>query len=319
LLVLSCGPATALAAEPPPHISVRLAYDHGAGIEGCPDERGVRYELMAAFGYDPTEPPLIADFTAPPLLRIVVSRQGTQLRAVASEVQASGHVVWGGDYQDHAECRDLVRNIALVIRVGIGVDAARPAPPAPAPAPALPPVIADSAPPEPRPAAGTKIRVGLGSDLAFGIAPAAAVGFSLQVGLRWPRASLSLEGRADLPAASEALGIRTSMVSGTLLPCLHFWTYGAACGVLTVGSRRSALLDDARLSEHTSSAYLGVGARGAVEVPFAGRWLLRFSGEAVVAALPTIVRVGSGKAERWRSAPVAGGPGIGLLMNFDGP
>jgi hypothetical protein len=279
---------------------------------------------MAAFGYDPTEPPLIADFTAPPLLRIVVSRQGTQLRAVASEVQASGHVLWGGDYQDHVDCPALVRNIALVIRVGIGIDAARPAPPAPLPSPALPPVIADSAPPDSpptpsTPAPGTKIRVGLGSDIAFGVAPAAAVGFSLQLGVRWPMASLSLEGRADLPAASTAVGVRTSMVSGTLLPCFHFWTYGAACGLLTVGTLRSALLDDTSPTAHASSAYVGVGARGALELPFAGRWLLSFSGDVVVAALPTIVRVGVGPVERWRSAPVSGGPGIGLLVNFDGP
>ena len=319
IFLLFCDPATALAAAPPPHISVRLVYDHGPGVEGCPDERGFRYELMGAFGYDPMEPPLIADFQPPPLLRVVISRQGAQLRAVASEVNAAGRVLWGGEYQDRIDCPTLARNIALVIRVGIGVDAGPAQSPSPLPPPVPPPVVAVVEPPKPPPAASTKVRVGLGSGLAFGVAPAAAVGFSLQLGMRWPVASLSLEGRADLPAASDASGIRTSMISGTLLPCFHFWTYGAACGLVTVGTLRSSLLEDTTPTTHTSNAFLGVGARAAFEVPFAGRWILRFSGDLVVAAVPTIVRVGLGKVERWRSSPVSGGPGIGLLVNFDGP
>lgn len=53
------------AADPPP-LAIRLAYDHGPGIDGCPDESGFRHALMAQSGYDPTEPPLIADFAPPP-------------------------------------------------------------------------------------------------------------------------------------------------------------------------------------------------------------------------------------------------------------
>ena len=316
-LILPSAPARA--ANPPPHIAIRLAYDHGPGVDGCPDEQGFRYELMGAFGYDPTEPPQIADFEAPPLLRVVITRQGAQLRAVASHVSAAGRVLWGGDYQDRIDCPTLARNIALVIRVGIGVDA-RPTPtatPAPTP-PVLPPVVAVVAPTKPLPSPAPKVRAGLGAGLAFGIAPATAVGFSVQLGIRWPVASLSFEGRGDLPAASEVLGIRTSMISGTLVPCWHFWTYGAACGLVTVGTLRSSLLEDTLPATHTTTAYLGIGARGALEVPFAARWVVRLSGDLVVAAVPTIVFVGPAKIQRWRAPPVAGGPGLGLLVNFDG-
>ena len=236
--------APARAADPPPHIAIRLAYDHGPGVDGCPDERGFRYELMGAFGYDPTEPPQIADFEAPPLLRVVLSRQGAQLRAVASEVNAAGRVLWGGEYQDRIDCPTLARNIALVIRVGIGVDAGPTRPPAPSSPPSmLAPVVAAVAPSMPPPSPSPKVRLGVGSALAFGVAPAAAVGFSMQLGLRWPDVSLSFEGRADLPAESEDLEIGTSMLSGTLLPCVHVWTYGAACGLLTLGSLRSTWLE----------------------------------------------------------------------------
>jgi hypothetical protein len=314
----------ARAADPPPHLAIRLAYDHGPGIDGCPDENGFRYALMAQFGYDPTEPPLIADFEPPPLLRVTLSRQGTQNRAEASLVKASGAVLWGGEYQDRIDCPTLVRNIVLVIRIGIGVDApfsaptTTPAPPLP-PRPVLPPVVVVEAPPKPPPSTWPKVRAGLGTGIAFGVAPAAAVGFSLAFGLRWPVVSLSVEGRGDLPAASDALGIRTSMLSATLAPCVHVWEYGAACGLLTVGTLRSALLQDTTDTTHTSSAYMAAGVRLGLEVPFAGRWVARLSGDLVAAVVPTIVRVGLPKIERWRSATVAGGPGIGLLVNFDGP
>ncbi|MEO5725615.1 MAG: hypothetical protein ABI134_32045 [Byssovorax sp.] len=322
IFALFSAPAAGNAADPPPHIAIRLAYDQGPGVEGCPDERGFRYELMGAFGYDPTEPSQIADFEAPPLLRVVISREGAQLRAVASEVNAAGRVLWGGEYQDRIDCPTLARNIALVIRVGIGVDAGPTRQPTPlSPPPMLPPVVAAIAPSKPPPVAppSPKVRLGAGSALAFGVAPAAAVGFSMQLGLRWPDVSLSFEGRADLPAESEELEIRTSMLSGTLLPCVHVWTYGAACGLLTLGALRSTWLEGTSPTSHASNLYLGVGARLGLEVPFAGRWAVRLGGELVVAAVPTIVGVGLGNVERWRSAPISGGPTLGLLMNFDGP
>jgi hypothetical protein len=308
------GVDPARAADPPPHIAIRLAYDHGPGVDGCPDERGFLYALMAQFGYDPTEPPLIADFAPPPLLRVTLSRQGTQNRADATLVNAAGAVLWVGEYQDRITCSTLVRNIVLVIRIGIGVDAPfSPPPSAPPPPPVLPPVVVE-APPKLPLSRWPKVRVGLGTGIAFGVAPAAAVGFSLSLGLRWPGVSLSVEGRGDLPAANDALGLRTSLISATLAPCVHVWEYGAACGLLTVGSLRAARFDE---SAPLSSPYLGAGVRLGLEVPFAGRWAARLSGDLVAAVVPTIVRVST--VERWRSAAVAGGPGIGLLVNFDGP
>ena len=58
--------APARAADPPPPLAIRLACDHGPGIDGCLDESGFRYALMAQLGYYPTEPALIADFAPLP-------------------------------------------------------------------------------------------------------------------------------------------------------------------------------------------------------------------------------------------------------------
>lgn len=320
-LFLLFAPTAARAADVPPHIAVRLAYDNGARVEGCPDERGFRYALMAQFGYDPTEPPQIADFEAPPLLRVTLSHRGTQLRAEASLVKASGGVAWSDQYQDRVDCPTLIRNIALVIRIGIGVDAPSSASPSPGPTPPEPviaPVVVEPATrPEPTTSKGPRVQVGVKTGIAFGIAPAAAVGFGLQLGLRWSTLSLSLEGRGDLPAASDALGVRTSLLAATLAPCAHIGPYLAMCGVLTVGSLRSAILAGAADSSPMRSAYVGAGGRLALELPFANRWIARLSGDLVGAALPTAVQVNW--LERWHTPAVSGGPSLGLVMNFNGP
>jgi hypothetical protein len=320
-LLFALAPTAAHAADRPPHIAVRLAYDNGSRLDGCPDERGLRYALMAQFGYDPTEPPPIADFEAPPLLRVTLSRRGAQARAEASLVKASGAVVWSDHYQDRVDCPTLIRNIVLVIRIGIGVDTPSSASPSPAPTPPVPapdPAAAEPASrPEPTTSKGPRIQLGVKTGLAFGIAPAAAVEFGLQLGLRWSTLSLSLEGRGDLPAASEALGIRTSLVAATLAPCAHIGPYLAMCGVLTVGSLRSSILTSAADSFPMRSPYVGVGGRLALEVPFASRWIARLSGDLVGAALPSAVDVDG--VERWHTPAVSGGPSLGLVVNFNGP
>ena len=43
-VLLAVEPARA--ADPSPHLAIRLAYDHGPGIDGCPDENGFRCALM---------------------------------------------------------------------------------------------------------------------------------------------------------------------------------------------------------------------------------------------------------------------------------
>jgi hypothetical protein len=320
-LLFVLAPTAARAADLPPHIAVRLAYDNGSRLEGCPDERGLRYALMAQFGYDPTEPPPIADFEAPPLLRVTLSRRGAQARAEASLVKASGAVVWTDHYQDRVDCPTLIRNIVLVIRIGIGVEAPSSASPSRAPTPPVPapdPAAAEPASrPEPTTSKGPRVQLGVKTGLAFGIAPAAAVGFGVQLGLRWSTLSLSLEGRGDLPAASEALGVRTSLLAATLAPCVHIGPYSAICGLLTVGELRSSLLADASDSSPTRNAYVGVGGRLGLELPFARRWIARLSGDLVGAALPTAVHVNG--LERWHTPAVSGGPSLGLVVNFNGP
>jgi hypothetical protein len=320
-LLLVLAPTAARAADLPPHIAVRLAYDNGSRLEGCPDERGLRYALMAQFGYDPTEPSPIADFEAPPILRVTLSRRGAQARAEASLVKASGAVVWSDHYQDRVDCPTLIRNIVLVIRIGIGVDTPPSAAPSPGPTPPEPaqaPVVAEPASrPEPTTAKGPRIQVGVKTGIAFGIAPAAAVGFGLQLGLRWSSLSLSLEGRGDLPAASDALGIRTSLLAATLAPCAHIGPYLAMCGVVTVGEGRSSILAAGSDSSPVRNAYVGVGGRLSLELPFANRWIARLSGDLVGAALPTAVHVNG--LERWHTPAVSGGPSLGLVVNFNGP
>jgi hypothetical protein len=282
----------------------------------------LRDALMEKFGYDPTDPPQIFDVEAPPILRVSLSRRGPELRAEGSLKNNAGLVLWGDEYQGRIDCAGLVRIFALVIKIGIdAADVPRHAalPPAsvePAftlPPPVLPPpVVAD--PVKPPRAPWPKLRAGLGTGIAFGLAPAAAVGFSAQIGIRWSPFSLSLEGRADLPAGSDLLRIRTSMVAGTLLPCAHLG-FTFVCGLVTVGSRRASSLVD---SSHDSAISAGAGARIGLEVPFASdRLVARLSGDIVGTVQPAVVRVSTvTREDRWTTPAVSGGPGLGLLVNF---
>jgi hypothetical protein len=312
----------ARAAEPPPHISIRLAYTPDPSVEKCPDERGFRDALMEKFGYDPTDPPQIFDVEAPPILRVLLSRRGQELRAEGSLKNGAGLVLWGDEYQGRIDCAGLVRIFALVIKIGIDAadvprHAVLPAPPvdplSQGPSEGSPPVIVADKSKPPR-APWPKLRAGLGTGIAFGLAPAAAVGFSAQIGIRWSPFSVSLEGRADLPAGSDALRIQTSMVAGTLLPCAHLG-FTFVCGLVTVGSRRASSLVD---GSHDSALSAGAGARIGLEVPFASdRFVARLSGDIVGTVQRQDVRVSIvTREDRWTTPAVSGGPGLGLLVNF---
>lgn len=320
--ILDILPASEHAADPPPHISIRLAYAPDPSVEKCPDERGFRDALMEKFGYDPTDPLQIFDVEAPPLLRVSLSRRGSELRAEGSLKNSAGLVLWGDEHQGRIDCAGLVRIFPLVIKIGMEAanvprHAALAAPPVdpapPGPSGGSPPaVVADKLKP-PR-APWPKLRAGLGTGIAFGLAPAAAVGFSAQFGIRWSPFSLSLEGRADLPAGSDLLRIHTSMVAGTLLPCAHLG-FTFVCGLVTVGSQRASSLVD---GSHDSAISAGVGARIGLEAPFAGgRLVARLSGDIVGTVQRAAVRVTTvTREDRWTTPAVSGGPGLGLLVNF---
>ncbi|WP_437727671.1 hypothetical protein [Sorangium sp. So ce861] len=160
-----------------------------------------------------------------------------------------------------------------------------PAGPPRAPAPQAPPCrpAAPARPEERRDAAldGLRLQVGVGALIGEGLAPAPAVGFSGFVGARWEAFSLSVEGRVDLPVATDPYrgGIYgVSSLGGSVVSCGHVaWFFG--CGLVTAG--RVRYFGRVNVVGEALQPYAGLGLRGGVEVPFSYDLAARLTGELV--------------------------------------
>ena len=105
------------------------------------------------------------------------------------------------------------------------------------------------APPTPTPlrkeSGGTivvrSMEVGVSGLFSVGAAPAVAGALALHGGYRWPRFSVSLEGRFDFPATVDVLGgvVESSLILGSARGCFHHgWLYG--CGFFAGGALRAS-------------------------------------------------------------------------------
>jgi hypothetical protein len=191
-------------------------------------------------------------------------------------------------------------------------------PPAPEPLPtpeppplAAPARVAASVAEPPSPPPGPDLTVALGAAVSRGTAPAAAPGFTLEAGARWPAFSLGLEGRADLPVTTAASTgeLRTALWAATLVPCLHAGPF-AGCALATGGVVRAAGRDlaDAR---RVSAPYVAAGARAAAEWPATSALGLRLWVDARVPFGDVTLRVDDDVA--WRRPRLAVGAGLAVV------
>jgi hypothetical protein len=310
-------------AQPPPHIAFQLDYVLGPrGARLCPDLAELRGAIQADFGYDPVQ----AD--APFRLTVAVTPGvGGVIQATMELRDPAGTVTWQDHKRAiNNDCVTLISGVALSVRISLdsrvppiapspAPGAQKPANAEPAPAQAEPaptPTPAESKPtPLPRQAPSLKtapspgpsrpdsastepserprFRTGLGASFAFGAAPDPSLALSFQLGIRLPYASLSLEGRGDLPASDMENGqaqYTTSRFAGSLVPCGHFRIF-VGCLLGTVG--RQFAFNDVK----QGGAWYGEGGlRLGVEVPVLGPFALRFSGDLVMKMSPEVsVRV----------------------------
>ena len=309
-------PFPAQAAEP---ARVVLVYERGPGTEACPDEPSLRAEVSARLGYDPFVP------SAPRTLRVVLARDRHRLRGSVRVVEASGQVS-GERALEARECGELVSSLAVAAAMGIDPFALdRPAPPAPAPplapapAPAPPPPpTADAAPPAPPPPAPPReplhFRASLGALGALGAAPSLAGGGLVGAELRWRHVSAGLEGRADLPASTEALHgeVSSSLLVGSLVPCALV-AFFFACAVASAGTLRGegrGVLSPTK----ASGLFASIGLRGGAELPLGSVFALRAFGEIDAPITRTTLRIDG--ADAWTTPSVAGVLGVSAVVAF---
>jgi hypothetical protein len=172
--------------------------------------------------------------------------------------------------------------------------------------------------PEPPPSAeeiaadGPRFAIGAGGHVAFGSAPAVAVGVRVSAEVATGRWSLGLEGRYDLPASAHTTQggtARTTLLGGAFVPCVRAkgtW----ACGVV-MASRVSW---DARgptgPSASDASLFVGIGARLVMHFSLPLDFALRVGGEVLGHPVPFEVVANGGRVFKSSVVSTMIGPAI---------
>jgi len=313
---LACGVGSVAAKAPP---AVRLTYERSPAAADCPDKETVLDAVRARLGFDPfREPAEIA-------IRASVTRTADELTA---DLRLSDDRSEGGEKRlvsRRADCSELASAMELALSIAIdplsvtGVAPAPASPPAPsrpitvfvetlAPAP-----LPSSSPPGP--AGPPKFLLALGGAVgSVGTSLSPTLGFLGGFGLASERWSVSLEGRADLPASREVEGghITLSMLSGTLVPCLHRRPFSGCLLASFLALRGSGYdLDDAR---QLTTTLLALGSRVALELPSTGAFAVRAHADVLAPLARTTLKVGGQPV--WTSPPVSVTLGVAAVVNF---
>lgn len=299
--------ASSASSQPPRR--VRFAYDPQDSVSACTDEAKLRAGVNARLGYD------AFDAAADEQLKVTLQRSGRELQATLTITDGQGQLrAERRLVSRQGDCVELASSVELA--VSIAIDPFRVAPPPepavePAPTPAPEPVPATPSAPAPQPLSGM---VKAGALLGQGVTPERTLGFVLGGSARRGPWSLGLEARADLPRSHGLpVGeIRAYAVSGSLVPCIHF--YGAAaCALFSAGAlhAQGRGLNDAR---EITRPYVALGARLAYALPLSRRISLLFHGDVTTPLATTELQVDHENV--WTTPHVAAALGIGLGINF---
>jgi hypothetical protein len=305
---------------------VRLDYVRGPGTETCQDERGLRSAIAGRLGYDPAQPAPLATALLP-TLRVSVTRQDGGFVARAEKRAASGRVEWTRPALVDADCRHLIGVLGLSIAITLdpgasGMASAASAEPArvePLPPSPIAPAVDRVSPPPPAPSQRPAIRIGVRAGVAGGAGPSPAATLAADIGVRGSAWSVSLEGRADLPATAgvdTGAKLRTSVLAASLVPCGH-WRWLVGCGIVSLGVLRAESVNLAQGKED-SGLYAAAGLRAGLEwpIPYLPRLALRLSGEGLVTLRPMTARRSDDGRDIWKTPPIAGLLGAGAVVHF---
>jgi hypothetical protein len=287
-------------ADPSPHVAVALTYTHP---EGCPNDAALRNAIANEIGYDPVTP------GASHRVEVTITRE--RGRFVARWEDHDGDTSWVHPPMPDANCRGLMRPLAMSIATRIDPFTppdASPSPPPAVAAPAAPSAPAcPPAPPEPDDAleplppplevpkptrpppekAPLSFRVGSGVWVDHISDDRGSIGLTLDASVRYYWGSVQIELRGD-PAlgttvhtnANESYSVRFDRITGALLACGHMDPL-VACLKGQVG----AMLFPGSVPSEPAQLYAAAGILLGLEFPVTpSRFILRVDGE----LLPTI-------------------------------
>ncbi len=294
-----------------------MVYVRGEGTDECPSEVALRLSVLARLGYDPFSP------QASPVViaRVDAVEQGFlgTVELIDREGRSSGR----RDLKANGErCGELLRAMALSISLAIDPEraerpkrpepsvAARPAQARPRSSEAKRPGISRSRQNQP-PGAFTGLAVVGG----LGVVPGVALGALALVGVRWPTASLALEGRVlrSLGVAVEPRGVVGGMlVSPGVTGCVRREPLGL-CLVGLFGLQR---LQASEISDPGASSglYAGLGPRVELAAPLGPSFSLSLRLEVMVNLVRNSARLGP--REVWLAPPANGAFLFGVNSHF---
>jgi hypothetical protein len=165
-------------------------------------------------------------------------------------------------------------------------------------------------------AQATHLLASAGVVSSLGYEPGLGVGATVGAALRFPRFSIGLEGRADLPGEKvlgTGGGVRSSVLLVSLLPCVHRGI-ALVCALGSIGSLRSTGLGgDGRTD---ASLFAAAGARLGAEVPFSDSVRGRFVLDLAATLSGARLRYGDPPTEVWSSPLFSGALGAAILGVF---
>jgi hypothetical protein len=308
----------------------KLTYVRGEGTEQCPGEDVLRSAVAARLGYDPFFP------WAKRTVVVQLDKAPHGYRGRAQILEEGGPVLGERSLTSpSSDCAELVKSLALAISIAIDdLESAAPHPGPPsavdpsadAPAPTLPaspePIGGETPkePPQEKAVDSTRPRrlqaaLWLGALGSLGDAPSPNVGAALAAGIRGGGWSLSLEGRADLPATmnlTDGGKVSSSLLLASVVPCLH-WRGPFACLMGTIGNFHASASNIAAPRDD-SALYLGTGVRVGFELPLSAPFYLRGHLDGLATFTPNRLEL---NGQTLYSLPVfSGGLGVDVGARF---
>jgi len=297
--------------------AVRLVYERAGSAADCPEAGTVMDAVRARLGYDPFREP------AAVVAHAALAREDDELRATISLVDGGARTGERRLVSRRSDCTELSSAVELALSIAIDPFSVGSQPPEPSavdePAvPAAAPRVIFVAAPGPAAAAPTfappkAVQATLGAVGSVGASISSALGLAASVGLRAPRWSIALEGRADLPRSRtvESGGsIRVSTMAASVAPCLHLQMLGA-CVLASAAALRGSGHDLDNAQRVTTSVY-AVGARVMGELPGTTSLRLRVHLDVLAPLVRTTLTVGNEPA--WISPPVSAAAGLDMVI-----
>lgn len=329
-------------AQPTARPRVRFTYARASGAEGCPPAENVRDAVAARLGYVPF------DDRAASRVDVRVEGVGRGLRARVTWLDADDRTLGERELSARAgQCAALIEQAALTMSLAIE---ALPAPTVSSSVPSVTDVA--PAPPVPPSTGGTRVTVidvvtettlrprateparaegtaaprvvvsgALGGAVVLGSQPSPTLAVTLELGVRWRRVALAVEGRLDAAVTAvtgAGASVSTERRGVTVLPC-GWWSLGSGpvafggCAVAAFGwlSGRGA---NVAMPREDQTWVFSVGGRGVLSFAVA-RWIdLRLWAEIDAAVRRGVVRIDGAVA--WEELPVVGAVGAGLAVRI---